>query len=343
LRFVNRERELKFLKAYMNTEPNAITFIYGPKSSGKSILLQKAVEELSKEKKHYIYWYDLRGKVISDYNSVLDIFFKQKGWLKKTLEAASGLIKFNLGAFELDLEEFKKIYSKEEDAFEIMERELMRVKAMKKSPILVFDELQKLKEIYLNSPNNQRPLINELFNFFVRLTKVLHLSHVFVLSSDTFFIEEIYANSSLAKCSKYHLVDDPEEKPVREYLKEEGFTPKEIDYIIEHVGTLLWAINQVIEDKKSGVSIKESIETMIKDSWAKISLFLDSQPKDKRKEYQKILSDLLSGEKILNPDLYNLKLVKELFKREFIFFDPLEKSIRLRSKIEEHAVRRILK
>ena len=118
---------------------------------------------------------------------------------------------------------------------------------------------------------------------------------MFVLSSDTFFIEEVYANASLSMCSEYYLVDDPEEKPVREYLKEEDFASKEIDYIIEHVGTLLWAINQIVEKRKSGVSVEESVEALIKDAWSKISLFLDSQPEDKREGYRRILLDLLSG------------------------------------------------
>lgn len=338
MRFVNRERELKFLKAYLNTEPNAITFIYGPKSSGKSVLMREVIKSLSK-KEFSIFWFDLRETLISSYDSVIDLFFLEEeleGGKELDLNLEAGI--FNFIRIKSAIK--REIKDKRLDPFRYMAARLRKFKGKK---VIIFDELQKLKEVYLNSPVNQRPLINELFNFFVRLTKVEHLSHVFVLSSDTFFIEEIYANSSLAKCSKYYLVDDPEEKPVRKYLKEEGFTPKETDYIIKHAGTLLWAINQVIEDKKSGVSIRESVEALIKDSWAKISLFLDSQPKDKREEYQKILSDLLSGEKILNPDLYNLKLVKELFKREFIFFNPLEKSIRLRSKIEEHAVRRILK
>ena len=72
----------------------------------------------------------------------------------------------------------------------------------------------------------------------------------------------------------------------KEYLENEGFST------LESVGMLLWAINQIVEDKKSGVPVKESVEALIKDSWAKISLFL----------------------------------VKELFSRDFIFFDPMEKT-----------------
>ena len=54
-------------------------------------------------------------------------------------------------------------------------------------PIIVFDELQNLKkEVYINGDARQRPLVRELFNFFVRITKILHLAHVIVMTSVRF-------------------------------------------------------------------------------------------------------------------------------------------------------------
>ena len=54
MKFWDREKEKKWLKRYLQTEPNAILFVYGPKSSGKTTLLMKVVEELPKEK--FIYY-----------------------------------------------------------------------------------------------------------------------------------------------------------------------------------------------------------------------------------------------------------------------------------------------
>jgi uncharacterized protein len=48
MNFVNREKELYFLKKHFKSEPNSLLFIYGPKSSGKSSLLHQAVEKLDK-------------------------------------------------------------------------------------------------------------------------------------------------------------------------------------------------------------------------------------------------------------------------------------------------------
>ena len=63
------------MKHYLQTEPNAILFVYGPKSSGKTTLLMKVVEDLPKEKFIY-YWFDLREKLIVGYESVVELFFK---------------------------------------------------------------------------------------------------------------------------------------------------------------------------------------------------------------------------------------------------------------------------
>ncbi len=41
MKFWDREKEKEELKAYLKSEPNAILFVYGPKSSGKSTLLKK--------------------------------------------------------------------------------------------------------------------------------------------------------------------------------------------------------------------------------------------------------------------------------------------------------------
>ena len=74
MKFWDREKEKKWLKHYLLTEPNAILFVYRPKSSGKTTLLMKVVEELPKDKFIY-YWFDLRGKLLSSYKDLIDVFF----------------------------------------------------------------------------------------------------------------------------------------------------------------------------------------------------------------------------------------------------------------------------
>ena len=71
MRFWDRKKEKEWLKHYLQTEPNAILFAYGPKSSGKTTFLMKVAKELSNDSFIY-YWADLRGKLISSYKDVLE-------------------------------------------------------------------------------------------------------------------------------------------------------------------------------------------------------------------------------------------------------------------------------
>jgi AAA+ ATPase superfamily predicted ATPase len=68
-----------------------------------------------------------------------------------------------------------------------------------KRPVIIIDELQALDEIYFNGG---RELLNEIFNFFVAMTKESHLCHVIIGSSDGYFIERIYQDSKLKKTSR---------------------------------------------------------------------------------------------------------------------------------------------
>ena len=61
-------------------------FAFDPKSNGKTTLLMKVAKELPKE------------KFITGYESVIEVFFKKKGWLESFLRAVKP--KINLRGFE---------------------------------------------------------------------------------------------------------------------------------------------------------------------------------------------------------------------------------------------------
>ena len=60
------------------TEPNTILLVYEPKSSGKTTLLMKAAEELSK-----LLMVQLERRIISRYDSVLKIFLRLVDFLRR--------------------------------------------------------------------------------------------------------------------------------------------------------------------------------------------------------------------------------------------------------------------
>ena len=143
MKFWDRGKERSDLRVYIKSELNSILFVYGPKSSGKSTLLRKVMSDLKNEKdfpfleKYHIYWFDLRGKFISNYENVVEIFF-----LEEDAEASKEIAK----EFEAGISRFIKvkravkedIEKRRVDAFSYMESVLR--KENKKS-VIVFDEL----------------------------------------------------------------------------------------------------------------------------------------------------------------------------------------------------------
>ena len=45
VRFIDREGDIKFLLKWFHTIPNLILWLYGPKSSGKTTLIEYVIEE----------------------------------------------------------------------------------------------------------------------------------------------------------------------------------------------------------------------------------------------------------------------------------------------------------
>ena len=342
MKFWDREKEKEWLKRYLKSEPNAILFVYGPKSSGKSTLLNRVVEELSKDEFVY-YWYDLREKVIANYKNVLEIFFKEKGWLKEFITAV--MPKINIGVFEVEPQRLEKVLSGKLDAFEEMRKELEKVKRTGKKPVIVFDELQKLKDVYMNGngdgQKSQRPLVKELFNFFVRLTKVLHLSHVIVMSSDTFFIEEVYSNSVLSNTSEFYLVDFFDDKTAIKILIEEGIDERVAKEVISRIGGVPWMMERVL----SNGNLFEKLESLYIATKGIIREALGDIYDENEELYKNVVNVLkkaINGKRLSIPGK-DRKFLKVLVEREILFYDPIKGEIRFQTKLHERAAKELLK
>ena len=99
-----------------------------------------------------------------------------------------------------------------EDVFEFLEDYFTEI-AANKVPVLIVDEIQKIGDVKIDTS-----LIYELFNLFIRLTKELHLCHVFAVSSDSLFIERVYSEAMLEGRCRYLLVNDFDEGTTKEFL-----------------------------------------------------------------------------------------------------------------------------
>ena len=250
--FVNREKELAYLTSFINKRPNEILFFHGPKSSGKTSLLYRFFNRISKQQKLDVKFLNLREVLIVNYKDFLKMFFgldysQDKGDIKEILE-------YNLKVFKVKVEALKGLDSGEIDPFSVMKKEFLKLNGEKIKPVIIIDELQALEHIYMNG---QRELITELFNFFVAMTKESHLAHVIISSSDGYFVETVYKESRLKKTASFFKVDYLSKEDVYEWLEnlekyskitDYRLTRIDIEKIWDTVGGSMWEIQKILTD-----------------------------------------------------------------------------------------------
>jgi len=248
--FINRKQELKRLTHWLSRKPNNILFLYGPKSSGKTTLLMKFINEHLNNKTYNVQFFNLRKMLISNYIDFIQTFFEVD--LSTSKEDYKHKKEFNFKVFKLSKETIKRLENRSLDPFLVMENELLKIVNKGKCPVIIIDELQALENIYLNG---QRELLNELFNFFVAMTKESHLCHVVISSSDGYFMNRIYEDSKLSKTSEFFEIDYLNEQDTKYWLshldKESSLTAyqlteSQIDTIWKSVGGSMWEIDSIL-------------------------------------------------------------------------------------------------
>ena len=341
MKFYNREKELNYLKTYCQLEPNSILFVYGPKSSGKTTVMLRVIEELSKRDDLVFFYYDLRRYATPNREEFLKIFFEKsdKKYLLNKFEINLRICKFGVEEkFDFEKSSLNDVFDKIYEGIEAVIKD-------GKKPILIIDELQKLKHIYFNGDGKgDKSLLNELFNLFVHLTKVRHLCHVICLTSDTLFIEEIYRNSTLENASKYYLIDWLRKGSIRNILKEEGFSEEEINYCLKYL-SLPYEIVDLIENKKLGLSVEETIKQWINIERDKILYLISTQ---KEFEMERLFNTLKLFENKIKVDISEIiknnlmDEIKFLIKNEILFYDVINGVIKPISVKKWYAIREII-
>ena len=318
MKFYNKEKELNYLKTYCQLEPNSILFVYGPKSSGKSTVMKRVIKELEDRDDLVFFYYNLRKYATPTKEEFLNIFFEKgdKKYLINKLELNFKIFKFGVEEnFEYNNIMLNNVFTK-------INESVNKVVEDGKKPILIIDELQKLKSIYFTG-NGDKSLLNELFNLFVSLTKMEHLCHVICLTSDTLFIDEIYRNSTLKNTSKYYLINWLRKGTVRSILKEEGFTDDEVNYAINYI-SLPYEIVELVENKKLGLTVEETIKQWITIEKDKLKNTIRRNI-NKKEELLKILSKFKNNITLKNDELEDelFEGVKILIENEILFYDVI--------------------
>ncbi len=350
--FVNREKEKKSLKAVLSGRPNLVYFVYGPINSGKTALINEVIKELSEN--YRVFYINFRG-FEGGYQKFTRVMFKvgDEGLWKKLCEKldiiSAGVEyveklakKINTGIV-LPAEFIRRLQvgdTQEDkvDVFNYLEEVMKRFNEKGFKPVLIFDELQVIRE-EINATG--MPLLARLFNFFVRMTKETHLCHCLCATSDCLFIEEIFSNARLDGRAKYLLVDDMEKDEAFEVYEAFGFEDKEL--IWDYIGGKTGDVIGLFEEKKQGFSEKEALERLLLNEIARLR-WIEARLFNERKDAEKLwefLKEFKEGEKSVSFRENFDKLVYWI-KENVLFYNPLTGNVRPQSRLLWHAIKRVV-
>ena len=325
--FINRNREMAELSSYLESRPNAILFLHGPKSSGKTTLMYRLFEQIKQENAYEINFLNLREVFLTSYDDFIDAFFKsaeQGNGVKTGTRRQYSLF----GMFKLDAFTERMLKKKKEDPFLVMEREFQRLQKKNIHPVVIIDEFHKLDGLYL--PDKQKRLMVELMNFFVAMTKESHLCHVIIASSDAFFIEQVYVDSKLRKTSKFMKLDYLEREDVftwlhdiKKYNKVREYTlrDEEIEKIWDTVGGSCWEIYSILEELFHR-QLDDILRRIKREKMAMITDWLDTPDRQQREE---MLKKFAKTPVILQKNIMGQKtLLGQAVKDNILYYDPVE-------------------
>ena len=345
--FINREKDLAFLKDWINERPESLLFLHGPKSSGKTTLLYKFLEQMKKEQKLNIKFLNLR-KIYTDFSEnynfkdFLHIFFNIIDKKEKKEKLSTGI---NVGFFKIDSEIEKKMQQGKVDPFKVMEKEFIQLKKKGIKPILIIDELQALDNIYMDYGKDRR-LIIELFNFFVAMTKESHLAHIIIASSDGYFINTVYIDSRLKKSSKFYKVNYLSKEDVMEWLlnlekyskiKDYTLTKEDAEKIWDVVGGSMWEIQDILSDL-----FRAPLDDVLQLYKKKMrNLIVDYVIKPEQKKIEKLLHLLVERDEFYKEEIVPEEeaLLRDMVHQNILYFDPTEAAYYPQGRSYQHGIR----
>ncbi|WP_022670382.1 ATP-binding protein [Hippea alviniae] len=347
-KLIDRDKEINFFLDWFNQLPELILWVYGPKSSGKTTLIEYVVEKelfedfenLKPKKGYWVRYVNLRGKLITSYDSFLESFIKPKKE-KEEKKTKSLSAKVSVSILQIEAKLLKEVKTREKDLFDVIISEIENIEAEHK--ILIIDEIQTLEDIYING---DRELLKEFLNFCVSLTKETHLSHVVILSSNTVFIDRIYNDAKLKKTSKFFKVDHLDKSIVVEWLSSEGYTEEEINLIYDYLGGCIPDIQRMMMLKDKYKSIKEYLEHRAFLAYSQIVMFYHQGkfPKEEIEIFENICKEILNnGSFVLSKDRDSkyLEVISKWAEKEILFFDPLTLEVKGNSRIYEKGMEKL--
>ena len=346
--FHNREREIKEIMNILDSEPSLITFVYGPINSGKTTLISHLIKELPDE--YAPFYVNLRGRFIVDYEDFLNVLFEidERGGVNNVTEYSKSILK-DLGTVSgipIPINLFEQIFEKKDkskDMFKYMEQFFMEI-SKTRTPILIIDELQVVGDIKIDGL-----LMYKLFNFFIRLTKELHLCHIFAVSSDSLFIEEVYSEAMLSGRCRYLLVDDFDRDATFDFFDKCGFDNTNKELAWNYCGGKPVCLVELARVEE----VEKMVAKMLKVRISQISELLNSlRAYGEEIEFRGGLHEVVYDNVV--EELSKLKEsvdcayghitpeISYLVRNNIIFVDPSENVMRAQSKLDLLAIRKVI-
>ena len=350
IEFYNREKETRELTRILSTDPTLITFIYGPINSGKTELITNLIENLPKSQK--VFYINLRGRFISNYDEFIKVLFDVEHdaryeRIKEFLKQVVNVLPESYSGIPIPKDMFLKLFKEKEveDAFVYIETILRAFYKDGSPPVLVIDELQVIGDLKVNDL-----LIYKLFNFFIRLTKELHLAHVFAISSDSLFIEDVHSEAMLEGRCRYLMVDDFDRGTTTAFLEEYGFSNDEVAVAWEHCGGKPVYLIELMNYENREEKLKDmlvlrtgEIETILK-RINELGGEIIVEDIKYSVSYEKLVGAL---KKFVYRETIDMNEVDEiskafLVKKNILFVDPLRKMIKSQSRLDLLAMREVI-
>ena len=145
---INRKKEMKFVKDFFSKQPKRILWIYGPKSTGKTTLIEYIVEnklfddfKLFKSSKYNVKYVNFRRSTIGNYDNFINsMLLIDDNKLNEKLK-----LSFSLSMFKIEYELYQQVKNRQINLFDTLIKQLQN---SKKRNVLIFDEIQVLQDIY---------------------------------------------------------------------------------------------------------------------------------------------------------------------------------------------------
>ena len=350
--FYDREPETKEVLDMLRMKPRLITFIYGPINSGKTELITHLIEELPGD--YVVFYINLRTKFLASYDDFIESLFEMEmetdGAMRKGKKTLAELISSatKITGIPITREFINYVFkdNKPKNAFSYMIKLFEEVKKSGKQPVIILDELQKIGDVNVNGS-----LIYELFNFFIDLTKELHLCHVFAVTSDSLFIERVYSEAMLKGRCRYLLVDDFDYETTAAFLKGYGFTDEDVRMAWEYCGGKPVCLIELINSRNREEKAKEMITFRIGELETQLKLVKELGEEmmigSKRCDvhYDKLVSTLkmfVSREEIGMNEVDEVSK-RYLVKENVLFVDPLTTMMKPQSRLDLSAIREVMR